>query len=194
MKTCKRLMVLSSLLSVLTMLSLSAMAEDPKKPTVKPAPAAPAGHQIGPGRPAPQLSHSGPATSGGQADPRQGPIGHSGSGIASHRRVDSHHFDRAAWGRGRAYPHECRWGRCGYWWWLDGYWYFYDQAFAGPPEAVSEIAYDDQGNLAPVETVEAPPPPPPPPPDYGPPAYPVPVGPPAIVVTRPPVCVGPVCF
>ena len=53
--------------------------------------------------------------------------------------------DRAAWHGGHAH-HECRFGRCGYWWSADGYWYFYDYPVYGPPESVSEIAYDDQGN------------------------------------------------
>ena len=68
----------------------------------------------------------------------------------AHRRFDPLHFDRRLWALGRAYPHGCRWGRCGYWWWADGYWYFYDQPLNGPPTAVSEIAYDEQGNLVPV--------------------------------------------
>ena len=35
----------------------------------------------------------------------------------AHRRFDPHHFDHRLWALGRAYPHGCRWGRCGYWWW-----------------------------------------------------------------------------
>ena len=63
----------------------------------------------------------------------------------------------------------------------DGYWYFYDHPLNGPPEAVSEVAYDEQGNLVPMEAAMpgplgpagmlppppgamGPPPPPPPPP------------------------------
>src|SRR4249920_440805 len=68
----------------------------------------------------------------------------------AHRRFDPHHFDHRLWALGRAYPHACRWGRCGYWWWANGYWYFYDQPLNGPPPVVSEIAYDEQGNLVPV--------------------------------------------
>jgi outer membrane protein with glycine zipper len=69
-----------------------------------------------------------------------------------HRRFDPRHFDHRLWALGRAYPHGCRWGRCGYWWWADGYWYFYDRPVYGPPEVVSEVAYDEQGNLVPLET------------------------------------------
>ena len=84
-----------------------------------------------------------------------------------HRRFDPHHFDHRLWALGRAYPRGCRWGRCGYWWWADGYWYFYDHPLYGPPDVVSEIAYDEQGNLVPLEAAgPAPPGPPgaPPPP------------------------------
>jgi hypothetical protein len=103
-----------------------------------------------------------------------GPIRH------DHARFDPRHFDHRLWALGRAYPCGCRWERCGYWWWADGYWYSYDHALAGPPEMVSEVAYDEQGNLVPVEgagpVAAAPPPeaalPPPPPP---PPAAPNPV-------------------
>jgi hypothetical protein len=95
----------------------------------------------------------------------------------AHRRFDPHHFDHRLWALGRAYPHGCRWGRCGYWWWAGGYWYFYDQPLNGPPAAVSEIAYDEQGNLVPVETA-MPVPPGPPGPEGMPPPPPGTMGPP----------------
>jgi hypothetical protein len=96
----------------------------------------------------------------------------------AHRRFDPHHFDHRLWALGRAYPHGCRWGRCGYWWWADGYWYFYDQPLNGPPAVVSEIAYDEQGNLVPGPAAMPPVPPsamgPPPPAAMGPPPPPPP--------------------
>ena len=96
----------------------------------------------------------------------------------AHRRFDPHHFDHRLWALGRAYPHGCRWGRCGYWWWADGYWYFYDQPLNGPPTVVSEIAYDEQGNLVPGPAAMPPIPPsamgPPPPAAMGPPPPPPP--------------------
>jgi hypothetical protein len=178
MSTSKRFMVLVPLVSIFAALSLSAMAQQPppKKPAPKAAPVRPVGPM---GHPGP-TGHPGPMGHGG-------PIGHGGPGMAGiHHRFDPHHFDRAAWGLGRAYPYACRWGRCGYWWWADGYWYFYDRPLAGPPEVISEFAYDEQGNLVPV-TVEASPPPPPGPP--------VVYGPPPVYVPPPPpiVCVGPLC-
>jgi hypothetical protein len=89
-----------------------------------------------------------------------------------HARFDPRHFDRHLWALGRAYPYGCRWGRCGYWWWADGYWYSYDHALAGPPDVVSEVAYDDQGNVVPVEVA-------------------VPVAPPVAVAVPPPEPVPP---
>lgn len=111
-------------------------------------------------------------------EPRRGVPPRATARTYAHRRFDPHHFDHRLWAFGRAYPHGCRWGRCGYWWWVDGYWYFYDQPLNGPPAVVSEIAYDEQGNLVPVDAampgpagvpppspaMMGPPPPPPPPP------------------------------
>lgn len=139
-----RFMIVAPLLSAFMTLSLSALAEEPRRP---------------PG------------------DGRQAAMHH------EHHRFDPHHFDHRLWALGRPYPYGCRWGRCGYWWWADGYWYFYDHPLAGPPEAVSEFAYDEQGNLMPVESsapmAAAPPlaavPPPAPPPPAPPPAAPNPV-------------------
>ena len=132
--------LLSAFMATLLATSLAALAEEPKRPS-------------GPPRPAAAVRYE-------------------------HRRFDPRHFDHRLWALGRPYPYGCRWGRCGYWWWADGYWYFYDHPLAGPPEVVSEFAYDEQGNVVPVEAavapvapppprlaVEVPPPPPPPPPN-----------------------------
>jgi hypothetical protein len=136
-----RFMIIAPLLSAFMATSLSAFAQEPRRPP--------------PGGP--------------HMDPHM---------AAMHHRFDPHHFDRHLWGLGRAYPYGCRWGRCGYWWFADGYWYFYDHALNGPPEAVSDYAYDDQGNVVPMEGAEpvaAVPPPPPPPPGPPPEAAPNPV-------------------
>jgi len=135
MSKLARFMMVVPLLSAFVATSLSAFAEEPRRP---------------PGEPRAVMRHE-------------------------HHRFDPHHFDHRVWALGRAYPYGCRWGRCGYWWWADGYWYFYDHPVNGAPELVSEVAYDEQGNLMPVEAagpmVAAPPmaapapvPPPPPPP------------------------------
>jgi len=109
-------------------------------------------------------------------EPRRGEPPRGAARVYGHPRFNPHHFDRHLWALGRAYPHGCRWGRCGYWWWADGYWYFYDQPLNGPPAVVSEIAYDEQGNLVPLDAAMGPPGgppgpgmPPPPPGAMGPP-------------------------
>ena len=135
-----RFMIVVPLLSMFMAMSLSALAEEPRR-----------------GEPRAAMHHA-------------------------HQRFDPHHFDHRLWALGRAYPHGCRWGRCGYWWWADGNWYFYDHPLSGPPEAVSEIAYDEQGNLVPMEAAMPGPPgqagmPPPPPGAMGPPP-PTAMGPP----------------
>ena len=132
-----RFVIVVPLLSMFMAMSLSALAEEPRR-----------------GEPRAAMHHA-------------------------HRRFDPHHFDHRLWALGRAHPHGCRWGRCGYWWWADGYWYFYDHPLNGPPEAVSEVAYDEQGNLVPMEAAMPGPPgpagmPPPPPGAMGPPPPPPP--------------------
>jgi hypothetical protein len=124
-----RFMIAVPLLSVFMVISLSALAQQPRRP---------------PGEPR-------------QAAMRQ-----------EHRRFDPRHFDHHLWALGRPYPYGCRWGRCGYWWWADGYWYFYDHPLYGPPEVVSEVAYDEQGNAVPVEAAVPVAPAPPPPPQAAP--------------------------
>jgi hypothetical protein len=81
--------------------------------------------------------------------------------------------ERAIWYGGR-WRHETRFGRYGYWWEVNGAWYFYDQPFAGPPAYVSEVEFMDEGLGGPVVVAE-----------------PAPV---VVVAPRPPiVCVGPLC-
>jgi hypothetical protein len=148
MNRLARVTIVAPLLSWFMAMSLSALAEEPRRPPGPPRAAA--------------MRHD-------------------------HRRFDPHHFDHRLWALGRAYPHGCRWGRCGYWWWADGYWYFYGQPLNGPPAVVSDIAYDEQGNLVPVEAAMPVPPggppgpagmPPPPPGAMGPPPPPEAMGPP----------------
>ena len=69
-----RFVIVVPLLSMFVAMSLSALAEEPRR-----------------GEPRAAMHHA-------------------------HRRFDPHHFDHRLWALGRAYPHGCRWGRCGYWW------------------------------------------------------------------------------
>jgi hypothetical protein len=120
-------------------------------------------------------------------EPRRGEPRAAAAVRHDHRRFDPRHFDRRLWALGRPYPRGCRWGRCGYWWWADGYWYFYDHPLNGPPDVVSEFAYDEQGNPVPMDAAGPPGPgamPPPPPGAMGPP-------PPGAVGPPPPEAMGP---
>ncbi len=90
--------------------------------------------------------------------------------------------EREIWLGGR-WHHDMRFGRLGYWWEVNGAWYFYDRPFEGPPAFVSEVEFMDDGLVgAPAPVVVAP-------------APAVVVAPPPVVVVRPPpvVCVGPLC-
>jgi hypothetical protein len=96
--------------------------------------------------------------------------------------------EREIWLGGR-WHHDMRFGRFGYWWEVNGAWYFYDRPFEGPPAFVSEVEFMDDGLNAPVGVVGAPAP------VVVAPAPAVVVAPPPVVVVRPPpvVCVGPLC-
>jgi hypothetical protein len=149
MNRLARFAIVVPLLSMFMAMSLSALAQEPRRPPGEPRAAA--------------MRHE-------------------------HRRFDPRHFDHRLWTLGRAYPHGCRWGRCGYWWWADGYWYFYDQPLNGPPAVVSDIAYDEQGNLVPVDAAMHVPPGGPPGPAGMPPPPPAAMGPPP---PPPPAAMGP---
>jgi hypothetical protein len=80
--------------------------------------------------------------------------------------------EREIWLGGR-WHHDMRFGRFGYWYEVNGAWYFYDRPFDGPPAFVSDVEFMD--------------------PDLGAPAVAV-VPAPVVVVAPPPlVCVGPLC-
>jgi hypothetical protein len=87
--------------------------------------------------------------------------------------------EREIWNRGR-WHHEMRFGRLGYWYEVNGAWYFYDQPFDGPPTYVSDVEFMDPALDAEVVVT---------------PAAPVVVAPAPVVVVPPPpvVCIGPLC-
>jgi hypothetical protein len=162
MNTSKNLMIAFSLVSIFAVAPLSAMAEQQtnKKPAAKAQAVLPKG-PTGAGHPA--------GRPGGKA-----------VGGGPHFAHDRGHWgdrERRSWAGGHWRPYECRFGRCGYWWFADGYWYFYDHPMDGPPDVVSDIEYADPNAAAAPR-----------PPD----AVPVPV-PAPVVIQRPPVC-GPVCL
>jgi hypothetical protein len=163
MRKFARLALVMPLLSALVALSLSAaLAEEPKKP----APKAQAVQPKGPARSGPQVKGA-PQGHGG---PRQ--MANRGRHF-DHDRSHWSERDSAAWSGGHWRPYECRFGRCGYWWSADGYWYWYDHPMDGPPDVISDVEYADDPNAQ---------------------LSPPPVDMPPVVIQRPPVCVGPVCF
>jgi len=88
--------------------------------------------------------------------------------------------ERSAWYGGR-WRHEQHFGRYGYWWEVNGVWYFYDQPMAGPPAYVSDMEFMDDDPDGPVMVGEP---------------APVMVAPPPPIYVRPPppvVCFGPLC-
>jgi hypothetical protein len=88
--------------------------------------------------------------------------------------------EHAIWVGGH-WHHDMRFGRLGYWYEVNGAWYFYDQPFVGPPTYVSEVEFfdPDVAVVAPAPVVVAP--------------APVVVAPAPVVVVPPAVCVGPLC-
>ncbi|MGO8865555.1 MAG: hypothetical protein ACLQME_03545 [Alphaproteobacteria bacterium] len=117
MTKATRLQLVIPLVSMLAALSLSALAEEPKAPEhghPQAHPAAPQGH------PGPRIPfHAGPR--------------------------DVRHFDPnrlAAW-RGGLWRQEWHNGRYGWWWSVDGAWYFYPQPIYPYPMAVSDVYVEE---------------------------------------------------
>ena len=70
--------------------------------------------------------------------------------------------EHIAWQRGR-WHHERRFGRDGWWWEVNGAWYWYAQPVEGPPLYVSDVEMvDDTVDAPPPAVVDYPAPPPPP--------------------------------
>ena len=165
MNKSKHLLLSLSLVSIFAAMSLSALAEEQavKKPAPKAQVVQPKGPVVGshpsmaPGHP---MVGPGQHAIVGSGHPMGGP---GGRGITANRGPhfvhDRSHWgdrERRAWTGGHWRPYECRFGRCGYWWMADGYWYFYDQPMEGPPDVVSDIEYALLGCS--IEQVAAPPP------------------------------------
>jgi hypothetical protein len=159
MNTFRRSSILIPLVSALTMVALSAQAQEPNRP--------------GPGRPGP--AHAGAAPGRGPHDARFA------RGALPARNFAGHAYrGRLAWEGGR-WRHEMHNGRYGWWWDVGGAWYFYPQPMEGPPAYVSDVDVVDD-----TDGPDGPPPdgagyPPAPPPGYAPPpaAYAPPPPPPA---------------
>jgi len=183
--------VVASIVAALALPAMAQQGEPPKKPPAHAAPG-PAGH----GAPGPQLhgapgpgQHAGPPGQfrgpGGEHAARAiGERGYSFRGDFRGRRdlATFNERERGIWYGGH-WRHEVHGGRLGYWWEVNGVWYYYDRPFSGPPAYVSEVEmYNDVDPGAPV-VVGAPP------------VVVAPVPAPVYVAPPPPpvVCIGPLC-
>jgi hypothetical protein len=124
--------------------------------------------------------HAGPAMHGGPAAHSPAGLGHIPAGHADFRGFhgDPRHWDArhfAMW-RGGGWHHGCYFGRCGWWWLVDGVWYWYAAPVYPFPLVVSAIVAADIAAAAtmapplpgpgPAPYMPAPPPPPPGPTTY----------------------------
>ena len=181
MRASSRMKIIIPLVSAVSLLALSAQAQDsnagrggqPPGPGAGAPPHANAPHATRQGPPPqqatrvapPQGAHQGPA--GGPPQGRyvaRGPMPQRDWGGHAYR-------GNLAWEGGR-WRHENHNGRYGWWWDVGGVWYFYPQPMDGPPAYISEDYADDvvYADAPAVAAVGYPPPPPGaplPPPDPG---------------------------
>jgi hypothetical protein len=191
----KTLQLTALSLAAAVALSLSAVAEEHHGgPPGGQHPGAPGGGHPGGGHPGPGPGGGHPGFHGGPGGGHPGFAGHRGIGERGYSfrgpgggRRDIALFsprEREIWGGGH-WHHDVRFGRLGYWYEVNGAWYFYDQPFVGPPAYVSEVEFFDADLgppvvVAPAPVVVAP--------------APVVVAPAPVIVAPPPVvCVGPLC-
>jgi hypothetical protein len=141
---------------ILSAVSAVVWANPPKPAPAPPHVAAPVMHAAGP------VAHPGLGAGG----PHPGPGGfHGGPGgphpggphFAFHGRDVRHfgHEDLVRW-RGGRWNRTCFDGRCGWWWFAGGQWYFYDAPVYPYPVVVSEVAYVEPGAPVAVAPVAAP--------------------------------------
>jgi hypothetical protein len=152
MSASKRMKIVIPVVSAMSLLALSAQAQDARPPRDAGQPSA------GPAAGAPPAGPRGHDAGGP-------PPGRHARGPAPARDWGGHTYrGNRAWDGGR-WRHEVRNGRSGWWWDVGGVWYYYPQRMAGPPAYISEDYIDDVPvAYAPPPVAYAPPPPPPPPP------------------------------
>src|SRR5579859_8019665 len=160
MSTSRRSRIVVPLVAVVTLVGLSAQAQEPNKPAAK----------DGQGKPAAQATRPAPPRAG---QPPRGPQdGRYARNLPVRNFGGRVYHGRQAWEAGR-WRHEAHNGRYGWWWDVGGVWYFYPQPVEGPPAYVSEleVVEDFDGPDGPPVAAGYPPPvayappPPPPPPD-----------------------------
>ena len=184
MSASSRMKIIIPVVSAMSLLAMSAQAQDagPPKDTAQPpeqgAGSPPPADQNLRKAPPPQAARSAPQP-GGQAQSAPGPGPHRSAGSgrtmargpAPARKWGGHTYrGHLAWEGGR-WRHEVHDGRPGWWWDVGGVWYYYPQRMDGPPAYISADYVDD----VPVAYAPPPgpplayepPPPPPPAPDPG---------------------------
>ncbi len=185
MKAFNRAKLTVPIVSVISVLALSAHAQDagrgepaaaghkPTPPSVRTAPPVP---QVGRGVPQQQMSRTAPQ--GAPIHNRMGAGGPppQGGRFVAHGQVPTRYFGgqgyrgNLAW-EGGHWRHEQHEGRYGWWWDVGGVWYYYPERMEGPPTYISEDYVDDDVPVAyappPPPPVAYEPPPPPPPADPG---------------------------
>jgi hypothetical protein len=180
MSASSRMKIIIPMVSAMSLLALSAQAQDAGPPRHD-------GHPPGQGASAPpqnmrkgpppqQAGHPAPPP-GSQAHMAPGPHGAGGPppgrnfarGPVPTRDWGGHAYrGNLAWNGGR-WRHEVHNGRPGWWWDVGGVWYYYPQRMDGPPAYISEDYIDDVpvAYAPPGPPVAYEPPPPPPPADPG---------------------------
>ncbi|WP_456623872.1 MULTISPECIES: hypothetical protein [unclassified Bradyrhizobium] len=185
MSASSRMKIIIPLVSAMSLLALSAQAQEARPPRD-------AGQPPGPGAGAPQhnpqnMRKGPPPQQAARPAPQPGGPAHAGPGPGPHgaggpppgrymargpapeRDWGGHAYrGNRAWDGGR-WRHEVRNGRSGWWWDVGGAWYYYPQRMDGPPAYISEDYIDDVpvAYAPPPPPVAYAPPPPPPPADPG---------------------------
>jgi hypothetical protein len=175
MRASSRMKIIIPLVSAVSLLALSAQAQD--------AGLGRGGQPSGVGAPpqnsAPPTTRKGPPPQQAtRTAPPQGAHQGPGGGPPQGRYVARGPVPQRDWG-GRAYRGNLAWeggrwrhehhnGRYGWWWDVGGAWYYYPERIDGPPAYISEEYVDDVPvAYAPPPPAYAPPPPPPAPADPG---------------------------
>lgn len=180
MRASSRKRFLLPMVSLLTVISLSAQAQEQNgpggHPQGRPGPGPATAHPGGPGpRPGPMAAHPqgpGPHPQGRPPGPvaGHGPDARFARGAIVGRNFGGHAYrGRLGWEGGR-WRHEIHDGRDGWWWDVGGVWYYYPQPMEGPPTFVSDdyaddVVYAPAGAYEPPPVAYEPAPPPPPPVD-----------------------------
>jgi len=98
----------------------------------------------------------------GRAEMHRGFVGHDRLAFHEHDVAHFTEVELRGW-RGGQWRNTCFGGRCGWWWFAGGQWFFYERPVYPYPLIVSDIAYEDAVvpvYAAPAPVYVAPPPPP----------------------------------